>query len=174
MGQGIFGCRDGQNFDPYPDWFCWKLPRFNGSMSRCEAIMGSRVANGLRKLSDFVAWPLLDAGHKPGVQMVFPAVFPFRFFWLDQLGGYFQSAVLFPVNSTPGGSLSFGAPDRGLEDGTQGGFCIRFWAQRGSNRYDTFDHLQWIKVTKGSVSYLSSPCFSTIIGGIGGASPWKT
>jgi len=37
------------------------------------------------------------------------AVFPFRFFWLDQLGGYFQSAVLFPVNSTPGRSLSFGA-----------------------------------------------------------------
>ena len=26
----------------------------------------------------------------------------------------------------------------------------------------------WPDVTKGSVSYLSSPCFSTIIGGIGG------
>ena len=30
------------------------------------------------------------------------------------------------------------------------------------------------QITKGSVSYLSSPCFSTIIGGIGGASPGET
>ena len=28
--------------------------------------------------------------------------------------------------------------------------------------------LMWLQVTKGSVSYLSSPCFSTSLGGIGG------
>ena len=28
--------------------------------------------------------------------------------------------------------------------------------------------IYYIEVTKGSVSYLSSPCFSTSIGGIGG------
>ena len=37
--------------------------------------MGSRVANGLRKLSDFVAWSPagLDADHKPGVEIVAPS-----------------------------------------------------------------------------------------------------
>ena len=44
------------------------------------------------------------------------------------------------------------------------------WWHLGGSCHTTPSHLWWgfAKVTKGSVSYLSSPCFSTSLGGIGG------